>query len=204
MAALPAGVHRLSSDKNSSQDKDYVFMKLTDSALRALEEYMTNSVRPFFSPFPREIDLRRPFSRQRVSPSLSRPYTRPARATRTHVPRSRFFPAPEQKNIFPPRFPEGFLGGGEGGIFHPSPPPRGGFGGAIFGSRSFSGKLCATCANHFRGLTVALNLQYGFDKARYYVIIARSSRGLWQVPERVQESGSRRFSRRCESFSPEK
>lgn len=45
MAALVAGVtYGLSSQEPSFQDKSLIFVKLTDSALRAIEEHLKNAV----------------------------------------------------------------------------------------------------------------------------------------------------------------
>lgn len=45
MAALCPGVqYGLSSQQNFSENKDLIFVKLTDSALRAIEEYIKNQV----------------------------------------------------------------------------------------------------------------------------------------------------------------
>lgn len=45
MAALCPGVqYGLSSQENFGENKDLIFVKLTDSALRAIEEYRRNQV----------------------------------------------------------------------------------------------------------------------------------------------------------------
>lgn len=45
MAALCPGVqYGLSSQENFGENKDLIFVKLTDSALRAIEEYRKNEV----------------------------------------------------------------------------------------------------------------------------------------------------------------
>lgn len=45
MAALCPGVqYGLSSQENFGENKDLIFVKLTDSALRAIEEYRRNEV----------------------------------------------------------------------------------------------------------------------------------------------------------------
>lgn len=45
MAALCPGVqYGLSSQENFGENKDLIFVKLTDSALRAIEEYIKNQV----------------------------------------------------------------------------------------------------------------------------------------------------------------
>lgn len=45
MAALCPGVqYGLSSQENLGENKDLIFVKLTDSALRAIEEYVKNQV----------------------------------------------------------------------------------------------------------------------------------------------------------------
>lgn len=45
MAALVAGVkYGLSSQESSYQDKSLIFVKLTDSAFRAIEEHLKNAV----------------------------------------------------------------------------------------------------------------------------------------------------------------
>lgn len=45
MAALCPGVqYGLSSQENLGENKDLIFVKLTDSALRAIEEYRKNQV----------------------------------------------------------------------------------------------------------------------------------------------------------------
>lgn len=45
MAALCPGVqYGLSSQQNFGENKDLIFVKLTDSALRAIEEYIKNQV----------------------------------------------------------------------------------------------------------------------------------------------------------------
>lgn len=51
MAALCPGVqYGLSSQRNFSENKDLIFVKLTDSALRAIEEYIKNQVSPNSAP----------------------------------------------------------------------------------------------------------------------------------------------------------
>lgn len=45
MAALCPGVqYGLSSQQNFGENKDLIFVKLTDSALRAIEDYLKNQV----------------------------------------------------------------------------------------------------------------------------------------------------------------
>lgn len=45
MAALVAGVqYGLSSQLNSNENKSIIFVKLTDSALKAIEDYLKNRV----------------------------------------------------------------------------------------------------------------------------------------------------------------
>ncbi|CAG9861324.1 unnamed protein product [Phyllotreta striolata] len=52
MAALCPGVHYgLSSQQNYGENRDLIFVKLTDSALRAIEEYLKNQNK-FYSPKP--------------------------------------------------------------------------------------------------------------------------------------------------------
>lgn len=47
MAALCPGVkYGLSSQQNFGENKDLIFLKLTDSALRAIEEHVKNQVSP--------------------------------------------------------------------------------------------------------------------------------------------------------------
>ncbi|CAH1974952.1 unnamed protein product [Acanthoscelides obtectus] len=46
MAALCPGVqYGLSSQQNFGENKDLIFVKLTDSALRAIEEYLKNQMK---------------------------------------------------------------------------------------------------------------------------------------------------------------
>lgn len=53
MATLLAGEqYGLKSSENSRQNKSFVFVKLTDSAYKAIEEYIRNSVSYFFDYFP--------------------------------------------------------------------------------------------------------------------------------------------------------
>lgn len=48
MAALCPGVkYGLSSQQNFGEKKDLIFLKLTDSALRAIEEHVKNQVSTF-------------------------------------------------------------------------------------------------------------------------------------------------------------
>lgn len=49
MAALPAGVqYGLSSESSYKENKELVFVKLTDSALKAIEDFLRNNrVSPF-------------------------------------------------------------------------------------------------------------------------------------------------------------
>lgn len=45
MAALCTGIYNLSQNNRlDNEDKDIIFVKLTDSALRALEEFQKNKV----------------------------------------------------------------------------------------------------------------------------------------------------------------
>lgn len=47
MAALPAGVqYGLSSESSYKENKELVFVKLTDSALKAIEDFIRNRVSP--------------------------------------------------------------------------------------------------------------------------------------------------------------
>lgn len=51
MAVLCPGVqYGLSSQQNFGENKDLIFVKLTDSALRAIEEYVKNQVSFFLKP----------------------------------------------------------------------------------------------------------------------------------------------------------
>lgn len=51
MAALCPGVqYGLSSQGKFGENKDLIFVKLTDSAFRAIEEYLKNQVSPFEPP----------------------------------------------------------------------------------------------------------------------------------------------------------
>lgn len=52
MAALCPGVqYGLSSQEKFGENKDLIFVKLTDSAYRAIEEYLKNQVNIVFEPY---------------------------------------------------------------------------------------------------------------------------------------------------------